>query len=86
MGDLAAGAVDEERHFVLECVGQALGQALRKERAAAKRELDHSVRALRIELTEANEVIRELRRTIAADNHRSSSGAVIDLLPTARRN
>ena len=42
--------LDEERRFVLQCVGTALGEALRKERAAAKRELSDEVRRLRVEI------------------------------------
>ncbi len=75
-----------ERSFVLECVGQALGQALRKERAAARRELTSEVRSLRLELTEAGETIAELRKAIAASNRGSSAAEVIDLQPIARRN
>jgi hypothetical protein len=75
--------LDAERAFVLECVGTALGEALRKERAVAKCELTSEVRSLRIELTEANEVIGELRKAIAAGKR---SGEIIDLQPVARRN
>ncbi len=75
--------LDEERAFVLECVGTALGEALRKERAAAKRELGDEVKRLRVEITAADETIAELRRTIDAGKR---SGEVIDITPIARRN
>jgi hypothetical protein len=52
-------------------------------RGISKRELDHSVRALRLELAEANEVIGELRKAIAAGKR---SGEIIDIQPIARRN
>ena len=72
-----------ERSFVLECVGQALGQALRKERGVSKRELEHSVRSLRIDLCVFDETIKELRKTIAASNR--GSGEIIDLPAFVRR-
>ena len=44
-----AARLATERAFVLECVGTALGQALQKERAAARRELADEIRRLRVE-------------------------------------
>lgn len=79
-----AARLATERAFVLECVGTALGQALQKERAAARRELADEIRRLRVEITAADETIAELRRTIAAS--RSSSAEVIDITPVRRAN
>jgi hypothetical protein len=74
------------REAVLGCARE-VADALREERAVARRELASEVRSLRLELTEANEVIGELRKAIAASNRTSGSvGEIIDLQPLARRN
>jgi len=79
-----------ERAFVLECVGTALGQALRKERAVSKRELASEVRSLRLELTAADDTISELRQTIGELRRTldkgSGTGVVLDLPIASRRN
>ena len=69
----------------MKVVAEALRQALKKERDVQRRELASEVRSLQLELTEANDVISELRKTITAAN-RGSGGEVIDLQPVARRN
>jgi hypothetical protein len=76
----------EERAFVLECVGTALGQALKKEREEQRRELASEVRSLRIELAEVGETINELRRVITASNRCSGAGGEVIDLPASRRN
>ena len=73
-----AARLAEERKFLLPVVAQALGESLRRERAAAQAELADEVKRLRIEITAADETIAELRRTIAATDIRSG-GSVIDL-------
>ena len=73
-----AARLAEERKFLLTVVAQALGESLRRERAAAQAELADEVKRLRIEITAADETIAELRRTIAATDIRSG-GSVIDL-------
>jgi hypothetical protein len=57
--------IASERAFLLEVVGEVLGQALAKEHKSAKPELDDSVRSLNI---------NELRSVIAAERN-----ALIDI-------
>ena len=69
---------------MLECVGQALGEMLRKERRQAKRELADEIKSLRVELGSSTRfALAELRQTIAAS---SPAAEVIDLVPVSRRN
>jgi hypothetical protein len=72
----------DERRFLLDVVGEALGQALAKERKSAKCELDDSIRSLKLELADALTVINELRSVVSAER----SGTPIDLprLPVRR--
>src|SRR5262245_56516939 len=75
--------LSEQRQFVFDVVGEALGQALAAERKDVKRELSLEIRQLRIELTEAQNIIAELRRVLAADRR-----APVDLpaLPRSQLN
>jgi hypothetical protein len=79
-----AEAIATEREFVLECVGEAIGEMLAEERKAAKVELSDEVRRLRIELSNLETTIAEIRGIIAAEAQRSSA-TVIDLPNPLRR-
>jgi hypothetical protein len=56
-----------ERAFLLEVVGSAIGEIVRKQHQEAKNELADAVRGLRIELAEAQTTIHELRAVIASE-------------------
>jgi len=62
---------------MIAIIGEALGKALQRERRAAKRELADEIRSLRLELSEAQSLISELRVAVG--------GKVIEL-PACRVN
>ena len=62
---------------MIAIIGEALGKALQRERRAAKRELADEIRSLRLELSEAQSLISELRVAVG--------GKVIEL-PARRVN
>jgi hypothetical protein len=62
-----AAAIKAEREVVVTTLGEEIGRSCRDERKRAKSELADEVRTLRIELTEAQTVVAELRRLLAAD-------------------
>jgi hypothetical protein len=70
------------KEMILACARE-VADALREERAAAKRELSAEVKRLRVEITAADETIAELRRTIDAGKR---SGEIIDITPARRVN
>ena len=74
--------LDLERRRVVETLGQEIAELLDAESAAAKDELDASVRSLRTEIIELGETIGEVRRTIASGKR---GGEIIDL-PARRSN
>jgi hypothetical protein len=56
-----------QRRFLLEVVGEALGEYVASERKIMKRELADELRQLRIELAETQATVRELRSVLASD-------------------
>jgi hypothetical protein len=73
--------IANERQFMLEVVGEALGEAWATQRADAKNELNDELRSLRIDLCELQTTLCELRQVIAADH----GSKVIDLPNPLRR-
>jgi hypothetical protein len=73
-----AAAVLAERATVLEIVGQTLGEMLGEQHQIAKAELSDEVKRLRLELSNLETTITELRGIIANEAQRSSA-TVIDL-------
>jgi hypothetical protein len=68
-------AIEAERAFMLQVVGQALGEMLQKERQEAKSELVEEIDKLRIELARAQTTIAELRALTAGEQAKVPDGA-----------
>jgi hypothetical protein len=88
-GDVLAEMVAAERAFVLETVGQAIGEMLAEEHKLAKEALSGEVRLLRIELTNLEATVAELRTVIAneakrGEAQRNDDTADVPQLPVRR--
>jgi hypothetical protein len=66
-----ANAIIEERTFLVQLIGHALGQALDAEREAAKDELTKEVKALWSVLTEVQSAIASINRIAMATSGKS---------------
>jgi hypothetical protein len=74
MGNVGQRALAQEREFLLQVMGEALAEYVRRANKAAKSELEDAIRSLRIELCAMDQTVAELRKAITAENTR-----VIDL-------